>query len=63
MQFSFPNSSEFCCFALVQKSLVYDFLLSKELGNQVKVRLTTLFIHFLMTQYDDSKWIEHSRVT
>ncbi len=38
------------------------FLFFKEFSNWVKVRFTTWYSHFLMTQYNDSQWIEHFRI-
>ncbi len=33
------------------------------MGDWVKTRNTTWYLHFLMIQYDDQRWVEHFKVT
>jgi hypothetical protein len=43
-------------------TIIYELLMSRELSNQVKAHYTIWFSHFLIIQYDDSKWIEHFKI-
>ncbi len=40
----------------------FDLLFEKDLGNWVKTRSTTCYSQFLMSQYNDPRWIEHFKV-
>jgi hypothetical protein len=45
-----------------QISYVYELLRNNELGDEVKAISNMWYCHFLMTQYDDHRWIKHSFV-
>lgn len=38
---------------------MYELLRNNELGDEVKATSNMWYCHFLMTQYDDHRWIEH----
>lgn len=42
-------------FNMYRLSYVYDLLLGQDLGDWVKARSTTWYVHFLMTQYDNKR--------
>jgi hypothetical protein len=42
---------------------IYNLLLNQDLGDWVKARSTKWYSQFLMTQYDDRRWIENSQVS
>lgn len=44
-------------------SCISYLLLNQDVGDWVKARSTTWFSQFLMMQYNDKRWIEHSRVS
>jgi hypothetical protein len=41
----------------------FELLMSKEVGGRVKARSTTWYSNFLMTQYDNKRWVEHFQIT
>jgi len=43
---------------LCQYCISYNFelLMNKEVGNQMKVKSTTWYSHFLMTQHNNQRW-------
>jgi hypothetical protein len=41
----------------------FDLLFEKDLGYWVKARSTTWYSQFLMSQYNNPRWIEHFKVS
>jgi len=54
---SFVVSHEYWMF------FIYKTLWNKKFGNWVKTWSITWIFHFLMTQYEDFRWIDHFRIT
>ncbi len=42
---------------------IYKIFWNRKFGNWVKTWSITWIFHFLMTQYEDFRWIDHSRIT
>ncbi len=45
------------------RSTSINLLFEMDLGDWVKARSTTWYFQFLMSQYNDPRWIEHFRVS
>jgi hypothetical protein len=58
-----PRPVEGCCVTWILNVFIYKTLWNKKFGKWVKTLSITWFFHFLMTQYEDFRWIDHFRIT
>jgi hypothetical protein len=58
-----PRLVELCCVTWILIFFIYKILWNKKFGNWVKTWSITWIFHFLMTQYEDFRWIDHFRIT